>query len=126
MRLTSDVLADDGAAAMTAVSSATLAFANAGIPLSAPVAGENAVVPFAQGISFTAHRAYLYHDLRVHSPLYLPLYQGTLAAERLLHAKESMRRETHTLPGNSDCIMGGEAANNGDFRMGMPWHCVRG
>lgn len=39
MRLTSDVLADDGAAAMTAVSSATLAFANAGIPLSAPVAG---------------------------------------------------------------------------------------
>ncbi len=39
IRLTSDVLADDGAAAMTAVSSATLAFANAGIPLLAPVAG---------------------------------------------------------------------------------------
>lgn len=39
MRLTSDVLADDGAAAMTAVGSATLAFASAGIPLSAPVAG---------------------------------------------------------------------------------------
>lgn len=39
LRLTSDVLADDGAAAMTAVSSATLALANAGIPVSAPVAG---------------------------------------------------------------------------------------
>ena len=39
MRLTTDVLADDGSAAMTAVSSASLALINAGVQLSAPVAG---------------------------------------------------------------------------------------
>jgi len=43
MRLTCDVLADDGAAVMTAVSSATLAIANAGIPLASPVAGAQAL-----------------------------------------------------------------------------------
>jgi len=37
------VLADDGAAVMTAVSSATLAIANAGIPLTSPVAGAQAL-----------------------------------------------------------------------------------
>ncbi|CAK0784195.1 hypothetical protein CVIRNUC_007399 [Coccomyxa viridis] len=39
VRLTTDVLADDGSAAMTAVSSASLALTNAGVQLSAPVAG---------------------------------------------------------------------------------------
>ena len=39
MRLTTDVLADDGSAAMTAVSSASLALTSAGVQLSAPVAG---------------------------------------------------------------------------------------
>ena len=39
MRLTTDVLADDGSAAMTAVSSASLALTNAGVQLSSPVAG---------------------------------------------------------------------------------------
>ena len=52
IRLTSDVLADDGAAAMTAVSSATLAFANAGIPLSTPVAGAHQILSSMFGVSF--------------------------------------------------------------------------
>ena len=39
VRLTTDVLADDGSAAMTAVSSASLALTNAGVQLSSPVAG---------------------------------------------------------------------------------------
>ena len=55
IRLTSDVLADDGAAAMTAVSSATLAFSNAGIPLSTPVAGVHQVLSPIFGISFGRH-----------------------------------------------------------------------
>ena len=54
VRLTSDVLADDGAAAMTAVSSATLALASAGIPLSAPVAGETRLFPLRKASAYGA------------------------------------------------------------------------
>ena len=44
VRLTTDVLADDGSAAMTAVSSASLALTNAGVQLAAPVAGRSFIV----------------------------------------------------------------------------------